>query len=176
MTREFYNQAIRPHVKSGDIILFRGRRLLARTIQFFDNARYNHIGVVYESLGRFFIIDSNANGVRPDFLSERCLDYVEVAILRPNEKYTSKIHGAIESILALADEKIKYDFLLLPRIAIARKLGIDLLKLGNERRDICSEWARRYASALGATCYDNGTWITPQDFIRLANGEFIRTL
>lgn len=176
MTRQFYNQNVRPFVQSGDIMLFRGKHLLARTIQFFDSARYNHIGVVYESYGRFFIIDSNASGVAPDFLSERCMEYVEVAILRPCEKYTSRINSAIESIIAMADEKIKYDFLLLPRIAIARKLGIDIKPLGDEKRDICSEWVRRYARALGATCYDNGNWITPQDFIRLSHDSFKRIL
>lgn len=176
MTREFYNNNVRPFVQSGDIILFRGKRLLAKTIQFFDKARYNHIGVVYESMGRFFIIDSNANGVHPDFLSQRCEEYVEVAILRPCEKFASKINSAIESIMGLADEKIKYDFLLLPRIAIARKLGIDFKRLGDDKRDICSEWARRYARALGATCFDNGTWITPEDFLRLCGDNFKRVL
>lgn len=176
MTREFYNENVRPNVRSGDIMLFRGKHLLARTIQFFDNARYNHIGVVYESLGRFFIIDSNENGVRPDFLSERCMKYDEVAVLRPNEKYKCNINSAIESIMALADQRIKYDFLLLPRIAIARKLGIDIKQLGEENRDICSEWARRYARALGVTCYDNNSWITPEDFIRLGQDHFTRII
>jgi len=176
MTREFYNENVRPHVRSGDIMLFRGKHLLARTIQFFDNARYNHIGVVYESLGRFFVIDSNENGVRPDFLSERCMKYEEVAVLRPCQKYSGNINQAIESIMSLADEKINYDFWLLPRIALSRKFGIDFLRLGSDNRDICSEWTRRYARALGATCYDNGTWITPQDFIRLAQDNFIRVI
>ena len=176
MTRQYYNELVRPNIQSGDIMLFRGKHLLARTIQFFDNATYNHVGIVYESLGRFFVIDSNENGVRPDFLSERCMKYEEVAVLRPCEKYRAKINSAIEAIIALADEKIKYDFMLLPRIAIARKLGIDFLQLGSEQRDLCSEWARRYARALGATCYDNGTWITPQDFIRLAKDDFIRVM
>jgi len=176
MTRQFYNENVRPKIQSGDIMLFRGNHLLARAIQFFDSARYNHIGVVYESLGRFFIIDSNEKGVRPDFLSERCMKYEEVAILRPIGKYTANINSAIESIMALADEKIKYDFLLLPRIAIARKLGIDIKRLGEENRDICSEWTRRYVQALGITCYDNGSWITPQDFIRLGQEHFVRII
>lgn len=176
MTREFYNENVRPLVKNGDIMLFRGKRLLAKTIQYFDSAKFNHVGVVFESAKRFFIIDSNARGVRPDFLSDRCIGYEEVSILRPHKHSSEEINLAIESIMGLADEKIRYDFLLLPRIAISRKLKIDLQRLGTDKRDICSEWTRRYAQALGVKCFDNGTWITPQDFLRLPCDELIKVL
>lgn len=176
MKREHYEKHVRPFVKNGDIMLFRGRRLLARTIQFFDGAYYNHVGVVYESAGRFMIIDSNRRGVHPEFLSDRCMGYGDVGILRPAEKYTPGIPAAIETVMKIADDGVKYDFLLLPRIAIARKLGIDIKRLGADHRDICSEWTRRYAQALGATCYDNGTWITPQDFMRLRGTDFLPVL
>jgi hypothetical protein len=167
MERVYYENEIRPLVKPGDILLFRGHHLLARTIQYFDSAYYNHVGVVFEAHGRLFIIDSNARGVHPELLSDRCLGYDDVGIIRPLAAASEK-RAALDKVMAAADDGIKYDFTLLPRIAIARTLRRDVAKgMGSERRDICSEFAARYAHELCGTCYNTGGWITPQDFVRL---------
>jgi len=172
MTREYYEKHVRPNVKTGDLMLFRGKSLLAKTIQYFDDAKWNHIGVVFRTAGRFFIVDSNRRGVHPEFLSERCMDNVEVAVIRPRTAFHQEKQKAMCKLMSEADAGIKYDFSLLARIAIARKTGVDLAALGNEKKDICSEFARRYALKVGMTHYDNRpNWITPQDFVRMHNSQ-----
>lgn len=162
--KEKYKQA-RPFIRHGDIVLFRGKHLLAKAIQFFDSAYYNHAGVVFKVGERLMIIDSNRKGVKPDFLSERMNGYTDFCILNPMRTDT-EINFALNEALERGDNRTKYDFLLLPRIAILKKLKVDFTGWGSENRDTCSEFARYYANALNIRCYKNVPLISPQDFIR----------
>lgn len=171
---EKYKRA-RPYIKNGDIVLFRGKHLLAKLIQYFDSAYYNHIGVVFESEGHLMIMDSNGKGVRPDFLSERIRGYVDFCILSP-KRNGEEINIALDYAFTRGDIGTKYDFFLLPRIAIIKKLKIDFTGFGSETRDICSEFARYYTDCLSINCYKNIPLITPQDFIRSRNKEEVSLL
>lgn len=158
-------EAARPRIKNGDLVLFRGRRLLARTIQFFDDAYYNHIGVVFKSGDHLLIMDSNREGVRPDFLSNRIRKYKDFCIVSP-KKPEAEVSEALQKSFSRGDIGTRYDFLLLPRIAIIKKTGIDFSGLGSDRRDICSEFVRYYTDCLQIKCYRDIKLITPQDFLR----------
>jgi hypothetical protein len=166
----------RPYITAGDIILFRGKRLLARAIQYFDKAYYNHIGVVYECCGRLMIVDSMAKGVHPEFLSTRINEYQDFCVIIPNSSIRDR---ALSEAFRKADEGIKYDYWLLPRIALSRKLRADFNKPSNMSRDICSEWVRRYTNFMQIKCYSEynvqiKNWITPEDFRRFANDKEVK--
>lgn len=158
-------QKYRSEFKDGDIVLFRGQKLLAKTIQFFDSAYYNHVGVCYKDRSRIMILDSNGSGVRPDFMSYRMKGYVDFGVIRT--RYSNEIinHG-LNKIFERGDFMTKYDFMLLPRIALIKKTGINLSKLGSKNRDICSEFARHFTNAMEMNCYKDIELITPQDFVR----------
>jgi len=172
--KEKYQQA-RPYISNGDVVLFRGKHLLAKLIQYFDDAYYNHIGVVFESENHFFILDSNRKGVAPDFLSERINGYADFCILSP-KRSPEEINKALDVAFDRGDVGTKYDFLLLPRIAIQKKFGFDIKKWGSQDRDICSEFTRFYTNALNLKCYKDIPLITPQDFIRHRDKEEVSLL
>jgi hypothetical protein len=171
---EKYNK-YRNIIKNGDIILFRGNRLLARLIQYFDSAYYNHVGIAMECNGRLFIIDSNACGVEPEFLSTRMKKYTDFGILRINQSQ-NEINNDLTQVLIRAEDHIKYDFLLALRVAVARKIGYDFKNLGNSNKDICSEWVRRFTNQAQVKCYITDILITPQDFKRLQDPSEIITI
>jgi len=171
----WYNE-IRHTIGSGWIVLFRGKSLLSKTIQFFDKAYFNHAGVVVKYGDRLFIIDSNARGVHPEFLSHRISQYEDVCFLQP--LYSKEIlDSAVEKVLSKAEEGIKYDFLLLPQIAIKRYFGIKIKMNDNKRRDICSEFVRRYTLEIGSNTYSQESLgsveISPQDFVRNIDLEYV---
>src|ERR1051326_7184060 len=113
--QEKYEMA-RPTLKNGDIVLFRGKYLLAKLIQFFDSAYYNHAGIVLKVEERFLILDSCRTGVKPDFLSERMNQYADFCILSP-VRTDAEINFALDKALERGDGRIKYDFIMLFRIA-----------------------------------------------------------
>ena len=94
---------LRPDIQQGDLILFRGHKLLSKIIQESDSdAYYNHVGVVGKICGAAFIIDSNANGVHPERLSERVLGYSDFTIIR-----SYKTYRAINKSLATIDDDLR---------------------------------------------------------------------
>ena len=168
-----YNK-YRSEIKNGDIVLFRGASIQSRLIQKFDNAYYNHIGLVFESNKRLLILDSNAPGVNPDFLSSRMEENNDFCIISPISWDENQIAEAVGAALDKAASHIKYDFDLLAEIAIYRETKIKL-NLDNTNKDICSEFVRRYTSLLtpAPICFDPKNlptpFITPWDFIIYAD-------
>jgi hypothetical protein len=171
---EKYNK-YRNQIRHGDIILFRGNSLLSKTIQYFDNAYYNHTEVALEVNSRLLCIGSNRSGVKPDFLSNKIAEYVDFCVLR---LLVPDLHIALGLYKSIERGEIRtfYDFLLLPRIALVKKTGINISSLGSKDRDICSEFSRYYANAAGVDCYNNIELITPQDFVRFANTDKVSLL
>jgi hypothetical protein len=170
----------RGEISNGDIILFRGRHLLSKLIQYFDKCYYNHAGIVFKANDRIFIIDSVAKGVHPEFLSRRMEEYLDFCVVRPSGFKKSDVSRAMSDVMDKSESGIKYDVWMLLRIAIFRKFGKDFKNLGKPDKDTCSEFARRYADCLGTTCYSEknmikktgAPWITPQDFIRYSGKKF----
>lgn len=158
---------IRNDIKDGDIILWKGTGILARSIQYFDNAKYNHISVVKWVGKRLLNVDMWYQGIEINPLSRRMIyDYKEFCIIRPKGNSAEEINIAIENILQKLEALRKYDYFLLPRIAFYKKTGINLIKLGRNDRYICSELIQTYTNDLRKTNYKDIELITPQDFLR----------
>ncbi|MEW6469662.1 MAG: hypothetical protein AB1458_12095 [Bacteroidota bacterium] len=158
------------------VVLFRGSHLLARTIRFFDESYYNHVGVGFimsnATTTRVMLIDSNADGVQPRFMSERIKGYEDFSIIRYLHKNEDICH-ALDEALSRGEQGIKYDFLLLPKIAwyktgdkLRRLFGLpprNRIVEVTGKRDICSEFAKVFVKALGE---ETKRILTPQDFMR----------
>lgn len=175
-------ETVRSQINNGDLMLFRGDTLLGKIIRNLDGAYYNHIGLVFAANGRLMILDSNAPGVEPEFLSTRLQKYDEFCIVRPSSaKWTTdQINTAVTNVMDRAAAKhIKYDFSLLLEIAIQRKTGEDL-PMNNDNRDICSEFAYRYCQQLNPAmiCYTKvqTNYITPWDFIIYSDRDEFQTM
>ena len=180
---EKYNR-IRNEIKNGDIILFRGSSLLSRTIQWGDSidgkkAYYNHAGIAIKLGSRLLVVDSNAPGIHLDFLSIRMAEYIDFCVVRINNGFSQlEIDSCLNRVLdRVESSQIKYEFSLLPKIAISRKFGIRLKFNDKENRDICSMFCnqRFLSQCAGIKCmrdtlskYD---YLTPQDTLRYADGE-----
>src|ERR1019366_9951821 len=77
-----YN-SLRPQINNGDIILTRGKSILARLIQWSDKAYFNHALVVFAVGDRLLCIQAMAQGVVPYFLSQEILSNEDFCILSP---------------------------------------------------------------------------------------------
>lgn len=161
---------LRPFISQGDLILFHGERLLAQTIQESDNdAYFNHVGVVGEITFAKFIIDSNANGVEPDRLSERLLKYKDFCVIKPN-KTTKEINLYLSELLMRQDQhKIKYDFINGAKALLNRLCRTNIFKTKQvQYRKICSMFTYDYALKLEMIepMKDEDRLFFPQDYIR----------
>jgi hypothetical protein len=168
---------LRSQIKAGDIVLFRSNKLIpSRCIQWLDKAYYNHAGIVFEAEGRLFILDSNAPGVHPDFLSLRLKEYADFCIIRPlfNEE---KVHQSLQQTFKKADKGIRYDYGLLVQIALYRLSGTKE-NFHSKNHFICSEFVRKYTNYLqpAPNCYTKPamptTFITPWDLLIYADKNF----
>ena len=167
---EKYTEA-RPNLKNGDIILYSGNSLMAKSIKYFDHAYYNHIGVVWNAYERMLTMDMWSKGLTVTPLSNRINGYRDFCILRPKNINPFAIEAALSSGLDLWEGNTKYDYTLLLRIAVIKKTGIDITGLGRKGRFICSEFVQNYCSNLGIHTFDEIELITPEDFIRYIDTE-----
>lgn len=159
---------VRSEIKNGDIILYRGTSTLAKLIQYFDKAYYNHVGVVWKlgDCDRLLTLDMWSEGLDLIPLSRRMDGYKDFCIIRPNVS-EKKIQSTINELLQNWDgREIKYDYLLLFRIALIKKTGIDITGLSKSKKFICSEFIQQYTNTLGLENYKDIKLITPQDFKR----------
>lgn len=169
---------LRGKIEQGDLILFHGKKALARIIQESDDdAYYNHIGVVGEIAGALFIIDSNANGVKPDRLSDRIYKYEDGDFIILKPKATKKdIDSALSKLLKKADiKKYKYDFFNGAKALFNRWFGFNFKTHENPNRKICSMFVLPYALELDMVFPLNNmnNLFFPQDYIRNEKSVFI---
>lgn len=165
---------LRDEIKNGDLILYRGTSFLAKSIQYFDKAYYNHIGVAWrpEGCDRVLTLDMWSGGLDCIPLSRRMNGYGDFCILRPKVKQEIK-NAAVGVVLEDWDGRdIKYDNTLLLRIAIIKKTGIDISGLGKKDKYICSEFAQRYCDLIGLRTYASLNLISPEDFRRFIDENF----
>ena len=172
--KEYYN--IRNQLKDGDMVLYRGHGFMSKSINYFDNSFYNHIGIVKWIGNRLFTIDMWTHGIEIVPLSRRMKGYDKFCIARIKDKSVDFIDKALDSVFEKIERDTKYDYFLLPRIAFYKKTGIDLVGLGKIDRDICSELCRYFSNNLEVDCYKNVNLITPQDFIRKKDDKEVEIL
>ena len=148
--------------------------MLSKSIQYCDSAYYNHSGLILKLGSRLMVLDSNGNGVHPDFLSIRMDEYVDFCIVRINNGFSqTEIDSCVNRVIDRAEShQIKYEYSLLPKVALARKFGIKMKFNDKENRDICSMFTddRYLAQTAGIKCMQKAKaeqgWITPMDTIR----------
>lgn len=170
-------QKIRPSLKDGDLILFRGRRPLARIIQHSDRepdgtpAYFNHIGIVLKVHDAFFIIDSQRQGVVADRLSARVDDYKRggdfCVIQSWNEVDTD---AEMKLLFARQDvDGILYDYWNGTKELANRRFGWNLKIRPNDRKDICSDFVYSYAFRKRFINAFEHRVAFPMDYIRHRN-------
>ena len=158
---------IREEIKDGDILLYRGNGLMSKLIRYFDdNASWSHIGIAKWVGKRLFTIEMWDYGIEFIPLSRRIDSYTDFSIIRPVNINPQIIDAGLDATLGLVEKDEQYDYLMLLRIAILKKTGINLVKLKEKHTFICSELAQYFCNQIGVTCYENLSPITPQDFIR----------
>jgi hypothetical protein len=162
---------LRPEIKQGDLILFHGKKALARTIQKFDsNAYYNHVGVVGEIAGALFIIDSNAPGVNPARLSHRVLSYEEgdFSVLRPIKRKRDVYYNLHMLLKTIDNSDVKYDYFNGFKAMLNRRFGFKFKTHLIKDRKICSMFVYEYALSLDMIrpMKDSNKLFFPQDYIR----------
>jgi hypothetical protein len=157
---------IRDQIKDGDMLLYHGKSLLAKSIQYFDDAHFNHIGIAKWVGKRLFTIEMWNKGIDFIPLSRRMNTYIDFSVIRPNDVNPKLIQDGLDATLGLFESDEQYDYLMLLRIAILKKTGVNLVNLKEKNTFICSELAQYFCNQIGVTCYEKISPITPQDFIR----------
>lgn len=157
---------IRDQIKDGDMLLYKGNGFLSKAIRYFDNATWSHIGMAKWVGKRLFTIEMWDCGIDFIPLSRRIDSYVEFCVIRPSNINPQLIQSGLDATLGLVESDEQYDYLMLLKIAILKKTGINLVNLKEKNTLICSELAQYFCNQIGVTCYENLSPITPQDFIR----------
>ncbi len=170
-------------LETGDIILFGGSHgLMSRLIRYFDDAEYTHIGIIYKIEDIPFVLDMWKYGIELVPLSKRTAIYPKQLVLRRKIGEDSALEKSLFDSVKKHYLKhiisdwydcihIKYDYFLLLRIAIVKKLKIDFLGIGSKKRHICSELVQLYTDFFSSD-YKDIKLITPQDFIRYKKNDF----
>lgn len=181
-------QAYRKDALDGDILLWRGNTLMNKLIRYFDDhyindkgekikdpCYYNHASVVYwGKASRLLNCDSWSNGITVVPASHRVDFYLDFCVIRPKESLESiaKLDRAINFALDEWTADVPYDHFTLLRIAIIKKTGIDITKLGSRSKYICSEFTQEFCAQFGIQDYKRLNLFTPQDHIRFNAGSF----
>jgi hypothetical protein len=175
-TIDKYNE-LRPKIKNGAVALFRGHHALAKTIQWTDKAYYNHSALVFDAGGRLMVLDANAPGVAPEFLSERVSQYDDFCIINPLIDERTINNGVNLAIAKDLQLRFKYDFALLPKVLIAKKLGLPISHSLETNRSICSVFTGyHYGMLIGEYNWVNqalkADFFTPQDHLRYLSDKW----
>jgi hypothetical protein len=166
-------------IQNGDIVLYRGTGVLAKAIQYFDSAYFNHVGVVWipDNTNRQLTFDMWSDGLDCLPLPRRMSGYEDFCVIRPKISQAD-VDNTVISVLNMWDgSDISYNYWMLLRIAIIKKTGINITGLDSGADHfICSEFAKIYTETLGLATYSNLPLITPQDFIRHIDPKFFDLL
>jgi hypothetical protein len=171
----------RASINNGDIILIRGKSLLAKALRWgCDGSYWNHALVVFKVGDRLFAIQSMAKGVEPDFLSVEIANNIDFLVLRPQFPQ-QVIDEAVNKAFSKAENGIPYNKFQLLNILIQIKLGLNIKKLGDPNKNICSVFAGiTYGGLLPLICYSyektGQDYLTPQDFIKFMDMKEIKPM
>lgn len=161
-------------IQHGDFILFSGTGIVASVIKEADDSKMSHIGLVIEVCGRFLIIDSNARGNHPEWLSSRVESYnpdSDFCILRSLKNKTDIDKAMNNFMIQSDDERTKYDFKNGIKELLNRQFGFNFkIKLDNKHH-ICSESVRKASEELQMMykAFSDKPIVFPQDYIRYRN-------
>jgi len=179
---KYYN--IRPMIKDGDLVLFRGTKLLAKIIQHADRdkvtkkpAYFNHIGIVMAVHGSLFIVDSQSNGIEADRLSERISDYKNGDFCVIQSKNDTNTADEMTKLFARQDMKdVLYDYGNGFKELLNRRFGWNLKIEPKEDKDICSDFVYEYALRMGMIVPFENRVAFPMDYIRYRDKDKTRII
>jgi hypothetical protein len=165
---------LRNEIQNGDLLLYKGTSFLAKGIQYFDKAYYNHIGVVWRpnDIDRVLTLDMWSEGLTCIPVSRRMEGYKDFCILRPKVSIEKSKEAIMKAIEKWDGKDVYYDKQLILRVAAIKKLKIDLSGLGKKDKFICSEFVQYYCDLLGLKTYSMINLITPEDFRRFIDDNF----
>lgn len=171
-------------IKDGDLVLFRGTKLLAKIIQHADRdkvtkkpAYFNHIGIVMAVHGSLFIVDSQANGVEADRLSERISDYKNGDFCVIQSKNDTNTADEMTKLFARQDMKdVLYDYGNGFKELLNRRFGWNLKIKPKEDKDICSDFVYEYALRMGMIVPFENRVAFPMDYIRYRDKDKTRII
>ena len=169
----------RPKLSDGDLILFRGTRLLAKIIQHCDRdtltkqpAYFNHIGIVLKMHNAFFIVDSQSGGVVADRLSKRINDYKNGDFCVIQSLSTIGTTRELEELLAKQDSKsILYDYGNGFKELLNRRFDWNLKINPTDKKDICSDFVYSYTLQKKMILPFQNRVAFPMDYIRHRNKQ-----
>lgn len=174
-------QRVRGQINDGDFIIFSGTGFVASVIREADDDSYaSHIGRVVKLRNRYLIVDSNARGNHPEWLSTRIDSYnkySDFCVVRSNLSEDIISHDVINFINQSDDERTRYDFTNGIKELLNRSFGFRLKIKLNNRENICSQSVRKSFEALnmGTLQFTLLSIAFPQDYIRFRN-EFTTEL
>src|ERR1035437_932212 len=160
-------QRIRPEITDACMFLMSRNRPVSKIIRWSDNADFSHIGLIFEKVGRFLIIDSNSNGVHPELLSVRIDECDNFLIIKPLCSIDI-INDELCKSFTRASLGIKYDFKNGLKELVNRKFHTSFKIKSRDEHDICSDWVREQAIAQGMLTeeFKKVTLPFPQDYLR----------
>ncbi len=171
---EKYNK-LRQELKTGDIVLFHRKSLLANIIQWADNSYYNHASIVYWLGDRLFTVDAWDNGTEIVPLSRRIKQYDDFCIVRKNNITPQELRFACSNLISRIEKDEPYGWLELVRRLIWLKVLNKNNKFSNienwiakKRLPVCSDVAREFGVDLGIVSYKSLILPTPEDLKRHA--------
>ncbi len=171
----------RSQIKDGDWIVFSGTGMVASIIREADEDSFaSHIGRVVKIKNRLLIIDSNAKGNHPEWLSTRIEGYYDnsdFVIIRSNVEEDVLQSNIIDFINESDDARTKYDFRNGIKEMLNRAFGLKLKIKLRGKYNICSQSVRKSFEALnmGTLQFNLLSIAFPQDYIRFRN-EFTTEL
>jgi adenine-specific DNA methylase len=172
---------VRGQIKDGDFILFSGTGVVASVIREADSDSFaSHIGRVVKLKNRFLIVDSNARGNKPEWLSTRIESYYknsDFIVIRSSVDEDIIQSNVVDFINESDEARTKYDFRNGIKELLNRAFGFKLKIKLRGKYNICSQSVRKSFEALnmGTLQFTLLSIAFPQDYIRFRN-EFTTEL
>jgi hypothetical protein len=170
-------QKIRGQIQTGDILLFRGRRLLSKVIEGISHAPYSHVAFLTKWEGRIVAMQSDLRGVEVIPASMLVCQYegtVEWWRLREPERGRLDTRDFLDRALTLVG--VKYGYGSLIWLAVRMLLGVSVYRKFSRVRPstlFCSSFVSycymNEGIAISAKAGVDGT--SPSDFA--ASGYFV---
>lgn len=183
---EFYD-SVRHLISDGCIGLMSKDAFISKAIRWHDReieggkAEWSHVYSIFEKefegRSRLFVLDSNAQGVKPALLSDRIRDCDNFMILIPTcDKKT--IEKALFDSFDRASKGIKYDYKNGIKELLNRRYGLKLKITNRDEHDICSDWCRDQfiAQGMASDKFISITLPFPADYDRYSNIQTVKEI
>lgn len=144
-------QSIRKQIKTGDILLFRGRRRLSKVIEWISRSPYSHVAFLTWWDGRVIALQSDLRGVEVIPASMLVCQYQgKVEWWRLGDQHRQGFHERDFLDRALTLIGIRYGYFALIGVAIRTLLGMSVVRKLSHIRP-----STLFCSSFVSYCYQN---------------------